>query len=147
MTAGPRRVEIPVHTHAREEIVAVTPEVGGAVSSLGITDGAVLLFCPHTTAALTVNEGTDPDVRADVGAALKKLVPEHPFRHSEGNSPAHVRSALLGPSLVLPVLSGKLVLGTWQGVYFCEFDGPRERWVWVFPIVASCPCPGLPPPV
>lgn len=134
MTPRPGRVEIPVRTQAREEIRDVTEPVGDAIRALGITEGAVLLFCPHTTAALTVNEAADPDVRADVGAALAKLVPDLRFRHAEGNSSAHVRSALIGPSLLLPVLAGKLVLGTWQGVYFCEFDGPRERWVWAFPL-------------
>ncbi|HEU68558.1 MAG TPA: YjbQ family protein [Candidatus Acetothermia bacterium] len=134
MTARTGHVEIPVRTQAREEIRDITGPVGDVVRALGITDGAVLLFCPHTTAALTVNEAADPDVRADVGAALAKLVPDLPFRHAEGNSPAHVRSALLGPSLLLPVLAGELALGTWQGIYFCEFDGPRERRVWAFPV-------------
>ncbi|GAB4305970.1 MAG: secondary thiamine-phosphate synthase enzyme YjbQ [Candidatus Bipolaricaulota bacterium] len=134
MTARAGRAEIPIRTQAREEILDITGPVGDAVRALGITDGAVLLFCPHTTAALTVNEAADPDVRADVGAALAKLVPDLPFRHAEGNSPAHVRSALVGPSLLLPVLAGELVLGTWQGVYFCEFDGPRQRRVWAFPV-------------
>ncbi|MBC7220320.1 YjbQ family protein [Candidatus Bipolaricaulota bacterium] len=134
MTTGARRAEIPIRTQAHEEILDITAPVGDAVHALGITDGAVLLFCPHTTAALTVNEAADPDVRADVGAALAKLVPNLPFRHAEGNSPAHVRSALVGPSLLLPVLAGELVLGTWQGIYFCEFDGPRQRRVWAFPL-------------
>lgn len=125
---------IPVRTRAREEVLDITGPVADALPALGVTEGAVLLFCPHTTAALTVNEAADPDVRIDVGAALSALVPHLPFRHTEGNSPAHVRSALLGPSLVLPVTAGKLELGTWQGVYFCEFDGPREREVWAFPL-------------
>lgn len=128
------RLELPIHTRAKQEILDITDLVGEAISVLGLTEGAVLLFCPHTTAALTVNEAADPDVRADVGAALARLVPEIPFRHAEGNSPAHVRSALLGPSLVLPVAAGKLALGTWQGIYFCEFDGPRERRIWAFPL-------------
>jgi secondary thiamine-phosphate synthase enzyme len=134
-------VEIPVHTRAREEILDVTASVAEALLTLGLADGAVLLFCPHTTAALTVNEAADPEVRADVEAALTALVPKIPFRHAEGNSAAHLRAALLGPSLVLPVAQGKLVLGTWQGIYFCEFDGPRERQVWAFPL---CSAPVLP---
>jgi secondary thiamine-phosphate synthase enzyme len=81
-----------------------------------------------------VNEVADPAVRADVGVALTKIVPDVPFRHAEGNSAAHLRAALLGPSLLLPVAAGKLALGTWQGIYFCEFDGPRERQVWAFPL-------------
>lgn len=125
---------IPVRTRAREEVLDITGPVADALPALGVTEGAVLLFCTHTTAALTVNEAADPDVRTDVGAALSALVPRLPFRHPEGNSPAHVRSALLGPSLVLPVVAGNLELGTWQAVYFCEFDGPREREVWAFPL-------------
>lgn len=129
-----RRGEIVLRTEAREEVLDITAQIEGALGALDLADGAVLLFCPHTTAALTVNETADPDVRADVGRALAALVPKIPFRHGEGNSPAHVRAALLGPSLLLPVAGGKLVLGTWQGVYFLEFDGPRERRVWLFPV-------------
>ncbi len=134
MNAKPGRVEIPIRTGAKEETLDITTSVAEAVPALAIADGAILLFCPHTTAALTVNEAADPDVRTDVKAALAKLVPDLPFRHTEGNSPAHVRAALLGPSLVLPVVAGKLALGTWQGIYFCEFDGPRQRQVWAFPL-------------
>ncbi len=134
MSAPPGRVEIPVRTQAGEEILDITGPVQAALSSLGLADGAVLLFCPHTTAALTVNEIADPDVRADVGAALGKLVPNLRFLHAEGNSAAHVKAALLGPSLLLPVAGGRLALGSWQGVYFCEFDGPRKREVWAFPV-------------
>lgn len=126
------RVEIPLVTHAREEVVDITASVEEGLRSLGVANGLVLLFCPHTTAAVTVNEVADPDVRADVGAALAKLVPPLPFRHREGNAAAHVRAALLGPSLLLPVVGGRLELGTWQGVYFLEFDGPRQRQVWLF---------------
>jgi len=128
------RATIQVRTQAKEEIVDITRRVQEAVNSLGIEQGAVLLFCPHTTAALTVNEAADPDVREDVSRALSALVPQIPFQHGEGNSPAHVRSALMGPSLVLPVEGGRLALGTWQGVYFCEFDGPRTRSVWAYPL-------------
>lgn len=128
------RATIQVRTQAKEEIVDITRRVQEVVNSLGIEQGAVLLFCPHTTAALTVNEAADPDVREDVSRALSALVPQIPFQHGEGNSPAHVRSALMGPSLVLPVEGGRLALGTWQGVYFCEFDGPRTRSVWAYPL-------------
>jgi len=137
MTPSFDRATIQVRTQAKEEIVDITRRVQEAVNSLGIEQGAVLLFCPHTTAALTVNEAADPDVREDVSRALSALVPQIPFQHGEGNSPAHVRSALMGPSLVLPVEGGRLVLGTWQGVYFCEFDGPRTRSVWVYPLAAG----------
>jgi secondary thiamine-phosphate synthase enzyme len=134
MTPPFGRATIQVRTQAKEEIVDITRRVQEAVNSLGIEQGAVLLFCPHTTAALTVNEAADPDVREDVSRALSALVPQIPFQHGEGNSPAHVRSALMGPSLVLPVEGGRLALGTWQGVYFCEFDGPRTRSVWAYPL-------------
>jgi len=135
-----RYVEIEVTTRSREEILDITAEVEGAIRELGLEEGFVVLFCPHTTAALTVNEAADPDVRHDVNAAMQALVPVIRFRHVEGNSPAHFRSALLGPSLLLPVEGGRLSLGTWQGVYFCEFDGPRRRRVRVYPLQSSmCP--------
>jgi len=131
------RATIQVRTRAHEEILDITSRVQEVVRTLGVENGAVLLFCPHTTAALTVNEAADPDVREDVNRALAALVPKIPFQHGEGNSPAHFRSALMGPSLVLPVEEGRLALGTWQGVYFCEFDGPRTRSVWVYPLAAG----------
>lgn len=132
---SPRRTEITIQTRAREEVRDITAHVNEAVRVLGLTDGLVLLFCPHTTAALTVNEAADPDVSEDFCRAFSKMVPNIPFSHGEGNSPAHVRAALLGPSLLLPVEGGRLALGTWQGVYFCEFDGPRRRQVLVYGLV------------
>jgi secondary thiamine-phosphate synthase enzyme len=131
---SPPRATIPVSTQGKEGIVDITAEVQRAVETLGVREGTVLLFCPHTTCALTVNEAADPEVRADVSRALSALVPKVPFHHAEGNSPAHFRAALLGPSFVLPVEGGRLALGTWQGVYLCEFDGPRSRSVWVYPL-------------
>ncbi len=122
-----RYVEIAVSTRSREEVLDITARVEDAIRELGLGEGFVVLFCPHTTAALTVNETADPNVRSDVNAAMAAVVPRVPFRHTEGNSPAHFRSALLGPTLMLPVEGGRLSLGTWQGVYFCEFDGPRRR--------------------
>jgi secondary thiamine-phosphate synthase enzyme len=130
-----RKTGISIHTKAREEILDITAEVNAALRDLGLSQGLVLLFCPHTTAALTVNEAADPSVAEDIGKAFAKMVPNMAFRHGEGNSPAHIRSALLGPSLLLPVEGGRLALGTWQGVYFCEFDGPRHRQVWVYGLV------------
>ncbi|MCX7750750.1 MAG: secondary thiamine-phosphate synthase enzyme YjbQ [Candidatus Bipolaricaulota bacterium] len=138
------QAEIVLRTEAREEVLDITGKVEEALGDLGLTEGAVLLFCPHTTAALTVNETADPDVRSDVGRALAALVPDVPFRHREGNSPAHVRAALLGPSLLLPVSGGRLALGRWQGVYFLEFDGPRERRVWLVPLGGSACRPAGP---
>ncbi|MCD5408470.1 secondary thiamine-phosphate synthase enzyme YjbQ [Candidatus Bipolaricaulota bacterium] len=128
------RATLQVRTQSPQEILDITPRVQAALADLGLADGAVLIFCPHTTCALTVNEVADPDVRADVSHALYALVPAIPFRHSEGNSPAHLLAALLGPSLLLPVEGGRLCLGTWQGVYLCEFDGPRTRSVWIYPL-------------
>ena len=133
------RATILVRTQAQKEIIDITGRVQGVVDTLGIGQGAVLLYCPHTTCALTVNEVADPSVRGDVSRALAALVPKIPFRHSEGNSPAHFLAALLGPSLLLPVEEGGLALGTWQGVYLCEFDGPRTRSVWVYPLSVDAP--------
>ncbi|MEE4164531.1 MAG: secondary thiamine-phosphate synthase enzyme YjbQ, partial [Desulfocapsaceae bacterium] len=91
-------------------------------------DGICCLFNPHTTAGLTINEGADPDVREDIIAGLKNIVPlKFPFKHREGNSPAHIMASLVGSSLTIPVNNGKLQLGTWQRIFFCEFDGPRTR--------------------
>ncbi len=131
------RAAFQVRTRAAQEILDITPQVQEALTGLGLGDGVVLLYCPHTTCALTVNEVADPDVRADVSRALAALVPKIPFRHGEGNSPAHLLAALLGPSLLLPVEGGRLALGTWQGIYLCEFDGPRTRSVWVYPLAAG----------
>jgi|Deesub1362B_J571_1020462.scaffolds.fasta_scaffold00132_8 secondary thiamine-phosphate synthase enzyme len=129
-----KHVEIQVSTRSHDEVLDITPRVEEAIRELELEEGFVIIFCPHTTAALTVNESADPDVREDVNRAFAELVPCIPFRHMEGNSPAHFRSALLGPTLMLPVEGGRLALGTWQGVYFCEFDGPRRRRVRVYSI-------------
>ena len=128
-----------VRTRAAQEVLDITPRVQETLVGLGLREGAVLLYCPHTTCALAVNEVADPDVRADVSRALAALVPHIPFRHGEGNSPAHLLATLLGPSLLLPVEGGRLALGTWQGVYLCEFDGPRTRSVWVYPLSVDAP--------
>ena len=119
---------IEIETPAREVFVDITRKVAALVSASGIREGTVTLYCPHTTAGLAVNENADPDVRHDILLALDRLVPMlREFRHGEGNSDAHTKAVLVGPSLVLPVEAGSLALGTWQGVYFCEFDGPRNR--------------------
>lgn len=117
-----------LRTTARTTLVDITREVQEAVGRLGLSDGAVLVYCPHTTAAITINESADPDVARDITAKLDRLVPrDEGYRHSEGNSDAHVKSTLVGCSETVLVESGSLVLGTWQGVFFCEFDGPRTR--------------------
>lgn len=121
-----------IRTRAGEEIIDLTSEVQGVVASSGVKDGLCVVFVPHTTAGVTINENADPDVRADILTALRKAVPDSlPFAHSEGNSPAHVKASLIGSSVTVIVEDGKLRLGTWQGIQFCEFDGPRDRKAWV----------------
>jgi len=117
-----------VRSRARSDMVDITAELQ-ALTPARLNSGVCHVFCPHTTAALAVNENADPDVVSDMLAALDKSIPwnDSMYRHSEGNSAAHVKSALFGVSLSLPVEGGKLGLGTWQGVYLCEFDGPRQR--------------------
>ncbi len=117
-----------VKTDGRTQLVDVTAQVQKAVASSGVATGICYLYVPHTTAAITINECADPDVARDVEGALDRLVPmAGPYRHSEGNSDSHVKSVLVGASQIIHVEGGKLVLGRWQGVFFCEFDGPRER--------------------
>jgi secondary thiamine-phosphate synthase enzyme len=112
--------------------VDITREVAAEVRVAGLTDGAVVVFVPHTTAGVTINENADPSVRADLETALERLIPATlPFTHLEGNSDAHAKASLMGSSVTIPVQDGRLQLGTWQGVYFAEFDGPRRRRVLV----------------
>lgn len=119
-------------TNAREELQDITASVARIVEDSGIQNGLCHLFCLHTTAALTINENADPDVSADILTALRRIVQDglHYF-HQEGNSPAHIKSSLVGASLTIPIASGRLVLGSWQGIMFAEFDGPRTRRVGV----------------
>jgi secondary thiamine-phosphate synthase enzyme len=127
-----------VRTRSRTGLVDITGDVRRAVAELGVTDGAVLVYVPHTTAAVTINEGADPDVARDIGVTLSDLVPKSgDYRHAEGNSDAHVKSSLVGCSEIVLVRGGELVLGTWQGVFFCEFDGPRTRNVIVGTLASS----------
>ena len=111
----------------QEGFVDITGQVQKAVRENGVSEGTALVFVPHTTAAVTINENADPDVLHDLRLALAALVPKLPYRHGEGNSPAHLKSSLFGCSQLVPIVNGKLALGTWQGIYFCEFDGPRRR--------------------
>ena len=121
-----------VRTTSREQFIDITAQVREAIGQLGLESGVVTIFVPHTTAAVTINENADPDVVHDVLYALDKVAPNaRQFRHAEGNSTAHVKSSLIGPSLQVIVENGRLVLGTWQGIYFCEFDGPRHRSLYV----------------
>lgn len=132
-------------TTRREEFLDITGEVAAVLKDIvgeaGFMNGAVLVYSPHTTAGITINEGADPDVRRDILAHLAHLVPldggtldggaAAGFRHAEGNSDAHIKTSLMGPSQLIPVTGGRLRLGTWQKIYFCEFDGPRRRSVLV----------------
>ncbi len=121
-----------INSRQRTDFIDMTKQVQAAVQSQGLTDGVVTVFIPHTTAGVTINENADPDVVTDLIAALDKLVPwSAGYRHAEGNSAAHLKATLTGSSVQVPVQNGRLMLGTWQSVYFCEFDGPRSRSVWV----------------
>ncbi len=117
-----------IKTDKRTQLVEVTREIEGAIQESGVRSGVCHLFVPHTTAGLAINEHADPDVARDVENTLDRLVPQYgTYRHSEGNSDSHVKAVLTGASRTIPIEDGKLVLGTWQGIFFCEFDGPRER--------------------
>jgi secondary thiamine-phosphate synthase enzyme len=122
-----------ITTRARNEIIDITPLVAGIVRESGIHDGLCVVYVSHTTAAVTINENADHDVKHDLLQKLAALVPHREafYRHDEGNSDAHIKTALVGPSVTVIVAAGQLVLGTWQGIQFCEFDGPRTRTVHV----------------
>jgi secondary thiamine-phosphate synthase enzyme len=121
-----------VRTHHRNELVDITSRVQDIVTQSGVKTGMCLVHCPHTTAAVTINENADPDVGRDILMGLERIVPRSwPYQHGEGNSDAHLKSSIVGCSRQLIVDNGALVLGTWQGIYFCEFDGPRTRRVHV----------------
>lgn len=124
--------EISVQTHARFEMIDITAAVQKAAREEKIESGIVLVYTPHTTAAVTINENADPDVPRDMLAALDRAVPlTANYRHAEGNSAAHVKSSLVGASEMVIIENGRLVLGTWQSIFFCEFDGPRTRKVYI----------------
>lgn len=133
MAERPARLEqIEVSTHGRQAFHDITAELQAAVGRSGVQDGICFVFCPHTTAGLTLNENWDATVQHDLGVGLDAISPPRPdYRHTEGNSPAHLKSSLVGAAQVLPVADGRLALGTWQGVYLVEFDGPRRRQVLV----------------
>ncbi len=118
-----------VSTHSRNELVDITGKIEKAVADSGISQGTITIFCPHTTAGITINENADPDVVHDILLTLEELLPQmrSGYRHSEGNSDAHVKSSITGCSETVLISAGQIQLGTWQGIYFCEFDGPRRR--------------------
>ena len=118
-----------VRTGSRDEMVDITPRVAEAIREAGVVSGQVTVYIPHTTAGVTINENADPDVIHDILAALDKAIPwrESFYQHGEGNSAAHVKSSMVGCSAAVPIVGGRMALGTWQSVFFCEFDGPRRR--------------------
>lgn len=119
---------VQIESQRAQELIDITARIQRAVADSGVKDGVCHLWCHHTTAALTVNENADPDVKNDLLMALGQVVADDwPYRHAEGNSPAHVKSSLIGCQLSVPVLDGHLLLGTWQGILFAEFDGPRKN--------------------
>jgi secondary thiamine-phosphate synthase enzyme len=121
---------IKVSCDRREQFQEITDRVNQALREMGVSEGICQVYVPHTTAGIVVNENADPDVSRDMLGWLDRIVPQNgDYRHAEGNSPAHIKSTLVGQSVTLPVEGGKLALGTWQGVYLAEFDGPRERTV------------------
>ncbi|NLP13504.1 MAG: YjbQ family protein [Clostridium sp.] len=123
---------IKVRTHARTEMVDITSKIQQSVKESGIESGICTVFVPHTTAGITINENADPDVVSDILKEVNKIVPfEDGYLHMEGNSAAHIKASLFGFSQQIIVEGGRLMLGTWQGIYFCEFDGPRNREVYV----------------
>jgi len=123
---------VTVRTNAREEVLIITHDVQIALGEMTTGDGVCTIVTPHTTCALSVNENADPDVPLDVTRALRAMIPAVAFRHGEGNSDAHLLSTMIGTSLTWPYRSGKLILGSWQGIYFIELDGPRTRRVNVY---------------
>jgi secondary thiamine-phosphate synthase enzyme len=124
--------KIGVVTSKHSEFLDITSKIAGEVTELSFREGIVLVYSPHTTAGITINEGADPDVQDDILAILDKLIPWNGnYRHAEGNSAAHVKTSLMGPSVNIAVENGRLCLGTWQRIFFCEFDGPRKRNVWL----------------
>lgn len=128
-------VRISITTSRRTELVPATPAIREAIATLPPWDGLLHVHSPHTTAGVTVNEQADPDVAADLEKTLAKLVPWNAgYAHAEGNSAAHVQTALMGVSAWVPVKNGRLAMGTWQGIFLCEFDGPRTRELWLTPV-------------
>lgn len=119
---------ISVSTRSRTELVDITAEIQGAVAESGVQNGLCHVYVPHTTAGVTINENADPSVREDILMELNKLIPlQDNYQHREGNAAAHIKASIVGSSQTILVQDGRLVLGTWQGIFFCEFDGPRSR--------------------
>jgi secondary thiamine-phosphate synthase enzyme len=120
---------IELATTKKQEMIDITKRVRAEVKASGVHNGLCTVFAPHTTGAIAINENTDPDVQADILRALERVIPQSgkEYKHEEGNAHAHVKSAVVGSSETIPVQAGKLLVGTWQAIFFCEFDGPRNR--------------------
>ena len=125
-------IRLKVTTRTKVEFQDITSQVQEAISVSGVTNGVCYVFVPHTTAGITINEHADPSVVMDISEQLNLMIPQHgDYRHLEGNAPAHIKASVVGSSELLFIESGRLLLGTWQGLFFCEFDGPRQRTVFV----------------
>ncbi|MBS3787831.1 secondary thiamine-phosphate synthase enzyme YjbQ [Candidatus Bipolaricaulota bacterium] len=124
--------ELKINTSSREELKDITSKVKRSVSDIGLEDGICVLYVPHTTAGITINESADPDVATDIVSQLEEIAPrDKGYRHREGNADAHIKSSLIGNTTRIFIENGSLQLGTWQGIFFAEFDGPRSRTVWI----------------
>ena len=121
-------MQLNIQTNKKQEFIDITDKINALIN---IDKGLCIIYCPHTTAGLTINEGADPSVKEDILNALDKITPELNFKHLEGNSPAHIKASIMGSSVTVLIENKKLKLGTWQSVFFCEFDGPRNRKIWV----------------
>ncbi|MEN6327058.1 MAG: secondary thiamine-phosphate synthase enzyme YjbQ [Syntrophomonas sp.] len=121
--------KVPIRTTKHEQMIDITNQIQSIIKHNEIAEGTALVYCPHTTAAITINENADPDVVHDMLKTLDKVYPwnSQDYRHAEGNSAAHLKASTIGCSQCIPITNGNLLLGTWQGIYFCEFDGPRQR--------------------
>lgn len=121
-------ITLPISTSRQSEFLDITRDVEKAVLNARISDGLAMVYVPHTTAGITINEGADPSVQEDILGMLNQVIPSKgSYRHREGNSPAHIKTSLIGSSVMVIIEAGRLVLGTWQAIFFCEFDGPRTR--------------------
>jgi len=125
-------ITLSISTSKRNELIDITGKIKEKIREYGWNTGVLTVYCPHTTAGITINENADPSVRTDIINTLAKLIPEYgDYAHTEGNSDAHLKSSLVGASAQVIVQAGQMMLGTWQGIYFCEFDGPRRRQVYL----------------
>lgn len=136
--------KLALQTGNRDEMIDITDQIQSIIDTQGWRDGAILIYCPHTTGAVTVNEGADPDVVRDMLVNLRKLIPHKgDYLHLEGNSDSHIKTSLFGPEQLVIVEGARLQLGTWQRIFFCEFDGPRQRQLWVkflgWPSISASP--------